>query len=47
VERDVNLKLDDPNYPVYFKDKNCPSTIYEYRPNTGEIYAEDYYNSQG
>lgn len=47
VERDVSLKLDDPNYPVYFKDKNCPSTIYEYRPNTGEIYAEDYYNSQG
>lgn len=46
VERNSSLDPSDMNYAVYFKDKNCPSTTYEYCPNTWEIFAEKAYDSR-
>lgn len=46
VERDAFIDPSNMNYTVYFKDKNCPSTTYEYCPNTWEIFAEKAYDSR-
>ncbi len=47
VDREVKIDPSAPEYPVYFRDKNNPSTIYEYRPNTWDIMAEKYYSKAG
>ena len=43
VDRKEKKDPSDLDYPVYFRDKNNPSMIYEYRPNTWDIFAEKYY----
>ena len=43
VDREVKKDPSDLDYPVYFRDKNNPSMVYEYRPNTWDIFAEKYY----
>ena len=43
VDRDVKKDPSDLDYPVYFRDKNNPSMVYEYCPNTWDIFAEKYY----
>ena len=44
IEKESGADVMSDEYTIYFKDNNCPSTTYEYRPNTGEIYAEKAYN---
>lgn len=44
LDKDSGADPDSAEYTLYFKDKNCPSTTYEYRPNTWEIFAEKAYN---
>ena len=45
VDREVKKDPSDLEYPIYFRDKNNPSMVYEYRPNTWDIYAEKYYGT--
>lgn len=45
VDREVKKNPSDLDYPIYFRDKNNPSMVYEYRPNTWDIYAEKYYGT--
>ena len=43
VDREIKKDPSDLEYPVYFRDKNNPSMVYEYRPNTWDIFVEKYY----
>ena len=47
VDREIKVDPSSAEYPIYFRDKNNPSTVYEYRPNTWDILAEKYYSSVG